>query len=469
MEKIIFYIIAGFLAIMIFRSPNEKKLYWVFISLLLFPRTIVFSKTPFICFPVFILSVLYLDFLIHFKKTYKSFKQFPLRVPLLIFFFCLFLVSFFDTKLDFYLVLYKPFYFLLENFWPAFFAYCCIKTLKGVERTLDVVLSLLFICSVFGICNKIMDVNVYTAYISKIFDTIDFGNYYTTVKDTRFRISSFTWNPMYYGIVVALGILISIFYLTAFKLKRPKMIFCVVTLILLVINLFLVNSRAPVISLLAGLGVYYLFGLELNNRLIVMAILCAGFVVFTITFPGKFQLLTSSFRSLSSGETDVKGSSLSMRVMQLKNSLRVFSTSPISGKGFDYIEKELGYTGQFGQNNHVARHFGGFESYAFKLLIEQGLMGIIANLVFFSALFAYLFNMKERLNPIGKKYVFFTISLLVCFLLFIFSSGDLYSFSFFMLLLGINIGAINLCLKDVEEEKELPQKNSVFRRYGFQV
>lgn len=454
---------------MIFRSPNEKKLYWVFISLFLFPRTIVFCKSPFICFPVFILSVLYLDFLIHFKKTYKFFEQFPLKVPLVIFFFCLLGVGLFDSRIATYFGIYKTFYFLLENFWPAFFAYCCIKTLKGVERTFDVILKLLFICSVFGICNKIMGVNVYTAYISKIFDTVDFGNYYTTVKDTRFRVSSFTWNPMYYGIVVALGILTSIFYLTAFKLKRRKMIFCSVTLILLVINLFLVNSRAPLISLLAGLAVYSLFGLELKNRLIVMAILCAGFVVFTIAFPGKFQLLTSSFRSLSSGGTDVSGSSISMRARQLKNSMRVFSTSPITGKGFDYIEKELGYTGEFGQNNAVERHFGGFESYAFKLLIEQGLLGIIANLVFFSALFAYLLNMKDKLNPIGKKYVFFSVSLLVCFLLFIFSSGDLYSFSFFMLLLGTNIGAINLCLKDTKDEKELPQKNSVFKRYGFQI
>jgi hypothetical protein len=89
------------------------------------------------------------------------------------------------------------------------------------------------------------------------------------------------------------------------------------------------------------------------------------------------------------------GSSFEMRDTQLALSLFYFSRSPLFGNGFSYFTEELA---------GVEHQLFGAESYIFILLIDQGGIQIVLNIVF--AIFLYLyffrkFGKNKELSSLG--------------------------------------------------------------------
>jgi hypothetical protein len=80
------------------------------------------------------------------------------------------------------------------------------------------------------------------------------------------------------------------------------------------------------------------------------------------------------------------------------------------------------------------------------LLIEQGSIGIFANLYFFIFLFRYLFKTRSKVDLLGQKLIYLSVSMTITFLIFIIGTGDMGAFMVFMALLGINLKGIQLSL-----------------------
>ena len=128
-----------------------------------------------------------------------------------------------------------------------------------------------------------------------------------------------------------------------------------------------------------------------------------------------------------------------MRLTQLQASYKEFAKKPIFGNGLYYINENLGWD-KNPDNRTSDEEFEGFESYIYHLLIEQGIAGILTNLIFFMWLIRY-FLIKR---PLLKEFSALGISILLMFLTFIIGTGTVGSWCITMGLLGIIIKYIEL-------------------------
>jgi hypothetical protein len=103
------------------------------------------------------------------------------------------------------------------------------------------------------------------------------------------------------------------------------------------------NSRTPLISFLFGLVFFILLSLHLKLK-IQIAILSILFCSALYTIPSVRDKINNTIDIFQKGGSQVSGSSLKMREMQLQASFLLFEKKPVSGNGLYYIEENLGYS-----------------------------------------------------------------------------------------------------------------------------
>jgi hypothetical protein len=443
MGQAIFAAIALLFAIQIFRLKGVKKLPWFFGGILFFTSGIVLINTPSMPFPRFMTYLLLIVTIIQQKGMYSEFKNFPLKVPLIILLIAFLLIGLFDSRLNYFLTFYRPITYFLENFFIVFLTFVYIKTEKDALKIYDFLIKIFILMALYGFSNYITKQNEYNAYISTVYNTRNFANDYMITGIQRFRISSFTFHAIFYGFLLNIILLMEIFMFTGTDMKKKKVLYSIIAG-MLVINLMLVNSRTPLFSLFAGASVYVLFAINFTKKIvIIVASVVVGFAAIAILPNSKIIDKTVAIMTGRPSEKE-DGSSLQMRQEQLDASVRVFNQNPVFGNGFDYITENLGFSSDV--NKHTSnKEFRGFESYYFTLLIEQGLCGIIADIIFFTVAITWLIRQYFKVNQFGRKVVVFTAAIIVSFLIFILGTGDLGSFPFFMGVFGINLKLITLC------------------------
>lgn len=460
MGNFLFLLIAFFIGGNILRVPVRDKLNWVFAGIIFFPRTINLVGSPNITFPRFIIIVLLLDFILNYRR-FAELKIFPLKRSLIFLFICLLSIGLFDNRIAAFLKFYRPFTYFYENFLVLFFSFVLIKDVNQAIKLFRFILKCLLICGVYGLIVKVIGNNVYTSFIAKTYNNIDFGNWYAINGDDRLRVSSFAWHPIYYGLIVSFGIALYVFihYTVPSRRRQTRMYFTFIFL-MLAANLFLTNSRTPLVSLIGGISIFFVFGLGFQRKIRLMLIGSGLFAAVIAISPNTFKIVGDSIDTFSSKGSDLKGSSVEMRQAQALASLAIFSQSPFFGNGFGYISEGLGYSSDSSQQRSD-NSFAGFESYGYELLIEQGLAGILGNFILFFGAYRYLIRMLRRSDSQTRKLILITISMLTTFLLFIFGTGDMESITIFMLLFGANLKTIWLLNNENHREEHAPEDLSL--------
>lgn len=135
--------------------------------------------------------------------------------------------------------------------------------------------------------------------------------------------------------------------------------------------ILLTNSRTVLIA-----SVVILFPLFIPSRKNIKTIV-VGLVIVLFAAPFLYKYVDNFTSSFSvSGKSDIEGSSVTMRSEQLAASFQIFWESPLIGHGYDatdYYIEEKGWRDEL----------RGGESIWFRLLIDRGLLGIIAYLFLF--------------------------------------------------------------------------------------
>lgn len=294
---------------------------------------------------------------------------------------------------------------------------------------------------IYGFVNYVQKTNTYFSLLTKAFNSYDYANVNMMSFVERFRISSFAWHAIYYGLLLLIGVLLCTFMIYNTKLKAKTKISYQILIALLLINLLMVNSRTPIVCLTIGISIYFMFGLSGKKKVQFVAISIILLFGWIVIKPNSAKIIWQSINIASDQKAEFEdGSSIEMRSKQLQSSLSVFNKNPITGNGIYYIIDNLKYS----PDQIRDEDFFGFESYIFELLIEQGICGIIGNLIFFTSLFLFFFkNVKKPLNA-GRNIAIFSISLLAAFSVFIIATGELGSFTFFFSIMGINMKATGL-------------------------
>jgi hypothetical protein len=449
MGKIFFDLLCLFLGRQIFFQKGYKKLVWFFAGILFVPETIILIDSPVsLTFPRILIIFLLISSLSKSKLFFRQFNYFPLKKGFIIIIIMTCCIGFLDSRLSLDKRAVRSFSFFLEFFSTSFLCYLHVRSLNDLIKLYKIILNFFLVFCIYGIFTYFTKFNDFHVFIAQSFASRDYASEQLASTVERLRITSFAWHPIYYGFIIGIAILMTLMPLQIVRIyKRNNYKYYAFILLLLVINLFLTNSRTPLFALVFGLAIFFLLALNANKK-IKFGLFGLVFILMTFTFvPSANMLLSESMKTFTKNGSDLEGSSLEMRNMQLAASVVQFSKSPIIGNGFNYIVEGLGFSSNVDKIKSN-QDFYGFESYSYKLLIEQGLVGMIGHFLFFLLLFKYFFNNSfNNKSIVRRRFGVLNIAMTATFLLFIFGTGDLGSFKFFMSIMGINIAGLELMKK----------------------
>ena len=282
--------------------------------------------------------------------------------------------------------------------------------------------------TIYGIFTLVIRNNPLQQFIwSQFSDATYLTGYYF---GDRIRITS-TWShPIAYGFVCSIFAVLLLKYL-----KNKK---CLITFILLVINVFICGSRTSLAALILMIALYALLEYKFSKltRLSILLV-PALFLVYLVLPPVQEKI--DSIVNTAMGNSDVGGSSIEMRQGQLEACLMIFASSPMYGHGPDYIQENMMRDKQLmNQYSMQGYDFEGFESYYYILLIERGIIGIVLEVMLVVFIMMYLIRNRKK-NKLRSSEA---LTIFLGFAFFALSTGALDTWMFTTFFVGLCMNRI---------------------------
>ncbi len=374
---------------------------------LIAPRLLTFA---------FLLSVL-----LRFKE-FRSLKQLPAKWLMVILFIAHLLTGLMDHRISMIQGLIKAITMFVETFGGIILGYVSFIAINkkwNLQIRNRFVILALVVCIYSLFCVFINS----DPYSSAIGDT-------DSMIDSRLRSASFFYNSHVAGMAMT-GYFILLLY---FKQKYKFNQFQNLVLLLLFIAIFLTGSRSSLLCLIAGfLILYYDIVKRSKYKFKILfgslLMLCIGYGVIGHIVIAKFA---DAFQD-DGGETG--GSNIAMRLQQLSFSWELFWQSPWFGNGFNYFWEYIK-----AKDGYLSSMLLGAESYVFILLIERGLIQIIAIFIYFVSIIRYFSRAKTLESYLG-------LALLTAFLVNSIVTGNLYKWIFVMPLIGYYLHYVQFQMK----------------------
>jgi len=178
--------------------------------------------------------------------------------------------------------------------------------------------------------------------------------------------------------------------------------------------------------------------LEDKIKLIVLVI---GVLLISMIVPENSvtTMISSIFNDLlaDGGNSSVGGSSLEMRLEQLSASFTLFMESPIWGHG-------LAVTRIMSESGVLPQEIRAAESLLFSQMIDAGMVGIMAHIYFYFFIFRFFLHPKQRMDTNLRKLTLLAASMVIGYVLYILSTGDINTFQFFIILITLIARYISL-------------------------
>lgn len=273
------------------------------------------------------------------------------------------------------------------------------------------------IACIYGIyLMSLNGLNPYTSLLSQYFGTRDFAEIYSTGESrvnfsTAGKIQSTMSHPMSWALFLCISLFMSYSMLLK-DLNKHYLKSCLTYILLFTITFNIIISGVR--TAIAALSISYLY-IIIRNRKIKQI----GFflVITSITFVivksnDDLTNLFTSFVDVSNTKSDVKGSSISMRLDQLKGAFNEIKDSKLFGNGYEW---HFYYLSNRGDHPILLA----FESLIFIILCNSGYFGVIIWLTFF-----YLLLRVHRKVLIIKEDIYLIDSFVIGFFSFAIGTGE---------------------------------------------
>jgi len=419
---------------LIFISKRENKVFCVLFFYLIVPPEVRIGDIQakwFISFAIFF-------WLISYGRFFQQFKFVSLYKPISIFIIAMFTIGLFDQRLSIINKFLRPLMSCLDSVLLIPFVYFnYVNHNTNFANIYKKILISLFIFTLYGVYCYLTSTNPYISEISKDYGIRDFSADFMQADDGRFRISSFSFHPYLFSLLMIFAALI----LLAFRPFNSKSIFsgiqALFIFLLYTVNIYFTDSRTTFLIFLFVMSAILLYKITFK-RLIFYVFLIPALYVSIMQFSATSNAIDKVLDIFTTGGTQLTGSSVSMRQDQLLISLGYFYKSPIYGNGFNYLVDNLKFSSDKSKRQTDADAYG-FESYLFILLIEQGILGILANIfIFYGLIKLHTINLF-RVTSLDQKLTFSNLLIAISYIIFIFATGTLNSMPIFFLLMGISL------------------------------
>lgn len=342
--------------------------------------------------------------------------------------------------------------YTINGFFLLFIGFITFTSKKEIEKVLYIVSVFTLIAGIYGIYTFIVSGNPYMEYMVnyaryEIGKNIDYV-YGLDNKILRNRVQSFMWHAIAYGGVLSLVAGIWISYIIA-KVKNCNVknnsyyyLFSFIS----IINLVLAASRSGLLSFFIICLMHLLF---LRKKILkFLKVLITLIICYTIVnaFTNKLEKYNEViYATVFFWEKNDKmhGSSLESRSEQLLYAYYYFMNAPILGHG-------LGTTKNSIDHKAKTKSIGGAESFWIGVMIDFGLFGICFYVLFFFTLYHEdrLHFRQRKVRIKNSLYGNIIKALTVGYIVFISITGELQTFGFYLLLMGLLL-KLNLIEKSI--------------------
>ena len=212
------------------------------------------------------------------------------------------------------------------------------------------------------------------------------------------------------------------------KSNRLMLLLCSLALI----NLFLSGSRSVLLALIISLVTYFFFvGKAKRIKIIKYSFLVLPILLILVFISGfweKYQVLIEStlffWDDSLEANSEIKGSSTSMRLEQLLYAIFMVKDSLLGGLGHGYVI-------EYQQSEGFHPILLGFESLVLQKLVDNGILGLLLWLLFFAALFFLPRKIKKK-NKESKESSAVLCSYISGYLVFSLLTGFMNTFPLFL-------------------------------------
>ena len=310
--------------------------------------------------------------------------------------------------------------FFLEALFPMVM-YSSLYKVEAKDHRLNLVILFItfFLFGLYGCLSFITDYNPYLDVLRETIHTerVSIITYENDWRGAR-ALGTFG-HPMTFGAIMGLGILLGS-YLSMSSAGREKVIYMTLSFFMLFF-LFYSNSRSPLILVMVGV-VFIFLGFNLVLKLLsafLFIVTCVLAFNFSDYFKSKVYSVVNIFMP-TIGE-DMRGSTIDMRITQMKVAFNCMMQNPIWGNGIGFTRYLVESKTEPGLLNS--------ESAIFPIMIDQGIVGVLAYAMLFVAII-YSFNHK-----IKNRLRWTVFGIVGGYVSFILATGFLYTFPFFLYLI----------------------------------
>ena len=303
------------------------------------------------------------------------------------------------------------------------FGYVLVKKTTDMSLIIHVVPLSIYVLTFFGVINLIFKQASFLGQLG-----FDDSFYY---EAARYKVNAMFLHPFDYGYLCLLVFLLFI-YLDK-KLEVPRRDFIGV-LVCCVFGILFCGSRTVIVTSFFAITVFSFFVGE-KDKLIKYIFYFLPLSLFLLSFSPSIENIFASVFSIFSEEGDGTGSSIGMRQLQY---VSVFSylnnDNLLLGNGMGFCTSVLGV----GTDMKIDKDLYGLEGVLMTLILERGVIGVLIWAIFYVSLICFF--IKKR--SIDKVTCAFSLSLLVSYLIFANSTGELGCIYPTYLLLGLGVSII---------------------------
>lgn len=352
----------------------------------------------------------------------NEFRTFPFRKISVAILVVYVLICMFNDSISIANTVVKPVRYFISTYLNLFVGYCLLKQRYSWVSLSKTLLMIFFLYAIYGICTFFMQGNPYYDFVVSVYG-ID--AMWSEVQDRGYRVNSFLSNPIAYGLVMALATM----SLWAYYLRnKSKMVLALLCLI--AFNLVLSNSRSSFSAFAIGVIIYAVLYYGASRKMLV-AILgsCVVIGILYYNVENIAFMIDSVVDVWQTGGNSTKGSNMELKKEQLAVSLIYFQESPIWGHGIGYFRDVI--QERYGTQSGLA----GLEGYGYRLLVELGLVMIIAFIIFIIKFIRIVIRHKIYDSLLSS----ITLGQFVAFVFFLMATGDYGNvFQYAFILIGIN-------------------------------
>ena len=324
---------------------------------------------------------------------------------------------------------------LVGKYFALAYSFVCVVKENDLKPTLKVTFYGLMLLTLFGVLNYLTKHAIFIDEVGGRLEVNgrfeDLGGEYENLE--RFRVQAMFMNAFNYGYICILIFILQLWgYLSRFISRSQLLIvtFCSV------FGVITCGCRTNILCFIISLLPFAFFKYKMKRQIVIIGSLCLLSVIAYLYIP-FFQDLSNNLLSMFSSDSEVKGSSIEMRLLQYGTVFYYVRNDLLFGKGYDFFNIDMGWA-DGSSESLVDSDLWGLEGALMNHLLERGIVGIVFYLLFYAIIFLFILS-HRKVNPNATQ---LGISCLLLYLSFSNITGDLLSVFPSLLILGISLQLI---------------------------